>query len=64
MTVEELIDRLKDYPRSAPVVMGSAEIDYVFDEVYDVFEKRAVRHYGDPSKFVTESFGDTVVVIA
>lgn len=65
MTVQELIDRLKDYPRSATVVVGSSEADYVFDETYDVFEKRAVRHYDrDPSKFITASYGDTVVVIA
>jgi hypothetical protein len=64
MTVQELIEKLREYPRSATVVLGGQPEDYVFVETYDVYEKRAYRHYTEPHKFVTESLGDTVVVIA
>ena len=64
MTVQELIEKLRECPRSATVVLGNQPDDYVMVEAYDVYEKRAIRNYTEPHKFVTASLGDTVVVIA
>lgn len=65
MTVAELIAELQKYGPQTRVVLPT-EDEAVYTEVYDVFNKAAIRHYLYTHKFVSSSagIGEAVVVIA
>lgn len=64
MTVQELIDLLQEQPLHAQVVLAGEKDESICIEAYDVFRRRALRHHTRPSEFVTNPYGDEVVVIA